>query len=279
MLALSSIYQPITAQPFLNDETYTEIQPCEALRPYIRCFWGTRNPLSNGASVVTKDKLVIPDTCMDIIFDIHGHNNTHDSTFVGISDTAFMTKAEDVTPAISRFAIRFYSWAVPLFSDESMRNVFNSYHRPEAYFHNFERDILDILMDNPFILDRVDKAQQYLMKRINPDQQNHNVLNAIYKILKSQGSIKMTELSGYTSVSQRQLERLFSEYVGVSPKKLSALVRYQYLWQDVLHHPYFNIQDEVFKYGYTDQSHLLNDFKKYHKMSLADARKFAHATR
>ncbi len=44
MFKLNNIYRPITAQPFLSDQAYTEIQPCEALKPYICCFWGTRKP-------------------------------------------------------------------------------------------------------------------------------------------------------------------------------------------------------------------------------------------
>ena len=36
---------PITAEPFRDSQTYTEILPCDALRPYVRCFWGTREPV------------------------------------------------------------------------------------------------------------------------------------------------------------------------------------------------------------------------------------------
>ncbi len=59
------IYRPITATPFLNDETYCEIAPCEALNPYIRCFWGAKKTL---VSLCKNEEfgLVIPDTCMDI---------------------------------------------------------------------------------------------------------------------------------------------------------------------------------------------------------------------
>lgn len=274
MLTLNNIYRPITAQPFLRDASYTEIQPCEALKPYICCFWGTRKPNSSINSTEIKDKLVIPDTCMDIIFNINMDKNELDGLFAGICDTAFMDNAKNETPNMSCFAIRFYSWAVPLFSDESMKLTLNSFFEVEAFFKNFKRDLYDILIGNPIINDRVDKVQQYLINRIDPNKQNNNVLNAIYKVLKSKGTANISELASFTAVSQRQLERLFIEYVGVSPKKLSGLVRYQYLWQDILFDKSFNIHDGVYKYGYTDQSHLLNDFKKYHSMSLMDARIF-----
>lgn len=42
----------------------------------------------------------------------------------------------------------------------------------------------------------------------------------------------MLDLKQGTLIGERQLERLFSEYVGVSPKSLASMVRYQYLWSD-----------------------------------------------
>lgn len=280
MFKLNNIYRPITAQPFLNDEAYTEIQPCGALKPYICCFWGTRKTYSSFTSTdEIKDKLVIPDTCMDIIFNINTDKNELDGFFAGLSDTTFVDKTKNVSTSMSCFAIRFYCWAVFLFSDESMKHVLNSYVEVEDYFKNFKSDLYDILISNQLFLDRVDKVQQYLIKKINNDRQNNNIMNCVYKILKSKGTANISELAGFTAVSQRQLERLFLEYVGVSPKKLSGLVRYQYLWRDILYNTNLNIHDSVCKYGYTDQSHLLNDFKKYHSLSPSDARIFAYKTR
>lgn len=279
MFKLNNIYRPITAQPFLYDEYYTEIQPCEALKPYICCFWGTQKPYSNITSTQIKDKLVIPDTCMDIIFNINTDKNELDGFFAGLSDTTFIDRAKNVSSSMSCFAIRFYCWAVLLFSDESMKHVLNSFVEVEDYFKNFKRDLYDILIRNQLFHDRADRVQQYLIKKINHDKQNNNIMNSVYKILKSKGTANISELAGFTAVSQRQLERLFLENIGVSPKKLSGLVRYQYLWQDILYNTNLNIHDSVCKYGYTDQSHLLNDFKKYHTLSTADARIFAYKNR
>ena len=65
------------------------------------------------------------------------------------------------------------------------------------------------------------------------------------------------------------------EYVGVSPKSLASLVRYQYLWNDIVYNRQLDILDAVCKYGYSDQAHLCHDFKKYHSMNIADAKKYA----
>jgi AraC-like DNA-binding protein len=83
------------------------------------------------------------------------------------------------------------------------------------------------------------------------------------------------EMCSYTVVSQRQLERLFLDYVGTTPKKISNLVRYQNVLYDLIYSNEFQVQDMVDKYKFTDQSHLLNEFKKYHSMTLKQAKNFA----
>lgn len=279
MFTLSNLYRPITAQPFINNETYIEIPPCEELKPYICCFWGIPKPYTSIAISEAKHDLVIPDTCMDIIFNIDMDKNELRGMFSGINDTPFHAYSNSASATISCFAIRFYFWAVPLFCDECMNKALNSYSETETYFKNLKRDFQDILINYPLITDRIVKAEQYLLKKLNLNRQNDNIMNAVYKLLKSKGTASISKLAEYTTVSQRQLERLFLEYIGISPKNLSRLIRYQYLWQDILNSSNINVQDAVFKYGYTDQSHLLNDFKKHHTMTPKEARTFAYKRR
>ncbi len=279
MYKLNSIYRPVTAQPFLNDKTYTELQPCKPLSPYICCFWGTQGHTPDVVSICERDIFVIPDTCMDIIFSVNMDKHEVNALFAGISDNTFRDKIHTGTSSISCFAIRFFCWAVPLFSHDSMKYALNSYVETEVYFTNLKRDIQDILMDNPLITDRAAKVEQYLLKILDLNKQNNNVMNAVYKILEAKGALTSAEISNYTAVGQRQLERLFLEFMGVSPQKLSKLVRFQFLWQDILFEKNFNMQDCVCKYTYSDQSHLLNDFRRYHTLSPGDARMFAYKTR
>ena len=68
------IYHPLTATPLKRNIAYTELTPCKELHSYIRCYWGTENPL---IQIENNDspKLVIPDTCVDIIYHIDYTDN------------------------------------------------------------------------------------------------------------------------------------------------------------------------------------------------------------
>ena len=74
-MELYKIYNPITAAPFKCTADYMEFAPCDALKPYIRCFWGSREPVTQDKNTVSATGLVTPDTCMDIIFKVDYTNN------------------------------------------------------------------------------------------------------------------------------------------------------------------------------------------------------------
>lgn len=88
---LHRLYHPITAAPFIHNEVYAEYEPCEALKPYIRCFWGSRMPYRTDAQDFLRSQIIIPDTCVDIIFRVYSADNRIVGTFCGIDDRTFLS--------------------------------------------------------------------------------------------------------------------------------------------------------------------------------------------
>lgn len=114
-----------------------------------------------------------------------------------------------------------------------------------------------------------------MLKSLSDRRGNKIVDNVISYILDNRGFGEISGLAREFFVSTRQMERLFHEYIGIAPKKLSNLIRYQFLWRDILYEPRFDVLNAVHKYGYTDQSHLAREFKKYHSMNIRSARTLA----
>ncbi|MBD5453450.1 MAG: AraC family transcriptional regulator, partial [Lachnospiraceae bacterium] len=85
-MELYKIYNPITANPFKCTGDYMEFAPCDALKPYIRCFWGSMEPVIRNETNATTTSLVTPDTCTDIIFTVDFTNNKIENSFCGIDD-------------------------------------------------------------------------------------------------------------------------------------------------------------------------------------------------
>ncbi|MBQ4581392.1 MAG: helix-turn-helix transcriptional regulator [Clostridia bacterium] len=274
MRTLTQLYYPITGTPFQQDETYREAAPCLALRPYIRCFWGSERPLPGKPS--DTEGLVIPDTCMDIIFHIDYANNRISSTFCTLDERSYRTPGcTDEGGLSATFAIRFYAWTACLFAEDSLRASANSHFPVDAFFRRIERALLPVLFEETTLEGKICAAEPVLLSLVRPDKADTAVLDAVHHMLITDGRARIGEISAALALSPRQLERRFDAMLGVSPKTFSSLLRYQRLWQDMVLSPRFNALDAVDKYGFTDQAHLLSDFRKRHLMSPKEALEFA----
>lgn len=273
----NDIYNPVTALPFQCDDTYIEIKPCSELRPYIKCFWGSGKPYKKLKTDIKSEHLVIPDTCMDIIFDVNFTENKISNSFCTLDDRAYsILYPNDKEEFVSTFAIRFYAWGAAFFSDSSLKGTKNSVYDVDCFFSRLKSAIEPKLFEIADIYKRIDLVQRYLLSSIHLKRCNNTVNDALAEILLKKCNLKIDSLAKSVFTSSRQLERLFDEYLGASPKKLSSLVRYQYLWNEIVFSQNVNLSDLTMKYGYSDQAHLLNDFKRYHNMSISQAKNYAY---
>ncbi|WP_232381202.1 helix-turn-helix domain-containing protein [Paenibacillus tianjinensis] len=273
MYNLAKLYYPITARP----DGAGEFTPCKALQPYIRCFWGTTGGPDGQTRELTAQpdtlpgplttrEMIIPDTCMDIIWEWDAATGEAGGIFCGINDTPFEVEASGMAEPRVRFAIRFHFWAVHLFADDHLKDVLNYSGEVDQYFRSFRRELGDRLPGTRTLGDRIAAAEHYLLRRLDQARMSNNgLMNAIHTILHHKGVVAASGLESSTGLSSRQLERLFREYIGISPKKTADLVRFQNVWLNLCHpSPHIrNVQDLVYAYGYSHQSHLNNSFKRY----------------
>lgn len=257
----SVLYQPITATPFRRDRSYLEAPPGAALRPFVRCFW-RQLPRPAGEEAI----LVIPDTCVDIIFHVHEGAVSH--LFCAMYDRPFFSES---APQRDTFAIRFYPWAAAFFCEDTLAGSRNQTFDAGHHFPSLTRALSRMLLETEGFDMRCERAEAILLKRLRPDAPPPLFLNAVYETLLSEGRLRVNALAQSVHVGARQLERLFDAYVGVSPKQFASMVRYQCLWREAALSERFNVQDAVERYGFTDQAHLLHQFKAYHSLPLAQA--------
>lgn len=275
-MKLHRIYTPLTAAPFRRTEEYMEFAPCDVLKPYIRCFWGSRRAVTREETAADALDIVIPDTCMDIIYTVDFTNNRIENRFCGIDDRTFATCADrSAKRVIFVFAIRFYPWGAALFAEESLRGTRNAFLDAGCHFPKIKKEIENHLFEAHDMSQFIPVAERILQRHLQDRHQNASVFQAVASILENRGNVQMEALRQDSFVGSRQLERLFLEYVGVSPKSLAAMVRHQYVWGELLRSRSFHMADAVYRYGYADQAHLCHDFKKYHSMNMAAARAYA----
>jgi AraC-like DNA-binding protein len=109
---------------------------------------------------------------------------------------------------------------------------------------------------------RIDAITEYLSRNV-PMIDDRPINSAVEKILSSNGTISVTEICRDSGCSERQLERLFRKYVGLSPKLYSRIVRFAYIFQNMQGSKKMNGSELGIASGYYDQSHFIRNFKDF----------------
>ena len=86
---------------------------------------------------------------------------------------------------------------------------------------------------------------------------------AISLIYRQNGNAHVANILNSLPITERQLERKFNDYVGVSPKRFIDIVRFQgFLKALQVHSSDKSVDEIVYRCGYYDQAHLNKYFKK-----------------
>lgn len=86
--------------------------------------------------------------------------------------------------------------------------------------------------------------------------------NAIASIYRCNGNISVNELVIASGLSNRHFSRVFSEIVGVPPKYFCKVIQLNSIFEVINTSDTNNLLQLALEYGYYDQAHFINDFKK-----------------
>lgn len=81
-------------------------------------------------------------------------------------------------------------------------------------------------------------------------------------IFNSNGMVSVSEMAQAVSLGERQLERLFKKYIGLSPKYYARIIRFNYIFQ-LIKSEKSTWAEIVYQSGYYDQSHFIRNFKAF----------------
>lgn len=122
------------------------------------------------------------------------------------------------------------------------------------------REVIGLLRQQDWAAAREALEASLLARAAEQDEPGVGV-RAARQIYTSLGNVQVTELAGSLAVSPRTLERQFAQQVGVSPKTLARVVRFDEMNSRIRLNPAVSMADLSFELGFFDQSHLINEFK------------------
>lgn len=241
---------------------YKEIQPSHILSKYIKCFW-----ILEGYDPYPSKERILPDGRIELMFhygDLFKQNNNELSyrSFV----TGQITQSIEIEPPAKTgiVGVRFLANGAEAFLQLPIHQLTNIDISTHDLFGRSGKELEEKIMCSKSNAERISILEGFLLKRLTSHKQfDFFIQDCIEKITLSHGQVSMDTLAGNYKISNRQLERKFTNLVGISPKLLSRIVRFQNVFNLVKNNQINSLSTLSYEGGYYDQAHFIRDFKEF----------------
>ncbi|MBS1663243.1 MAG: AraC family transcriptional regulator [Bacteroidetes bacterium] len=241
---------------------HQEFEPPEELRDAIKCFW--YNSKDFGEQQTSFE--VMPDGYAEIIFHFGGSCSiSYDgglkplpSPFMmGLLDQPVLFYTQNRLEII---AIRCFPWTVfDLLGLPSGKDRVRIFEHPIARLH----PILEKWVHAGKIEEALAQVKQYFLDARSHVAIDSMLFKAGVAMSKANGTIPVSQVAAAANATVRTLERNFKQSSGHTVKDVSALMRFEQVRNRLWTHPESSLAGLAYELGYTDQSHLSREFKRY----------------
>ena len=108
-----------------------------------------------------------------------------------------------------------------------------------------------------------DLLESFLVARLAGKEIDRRVCLALHLIQQSRGALRVSEIARRCGISCRQLERLLGTWVGISPKPLARIARFQAALVSAGEQPASEWAYVAAEQNYVDQAHLIHEFSEF----------------
>ena len=253
---------------------YREIKPSPSLRPFVECFWTLEGGTSEGrtsaggGSAAAAPERILPDGCVELILNfgdrffqhVEGKPQLQPRNFV----VGQMTGPILISPSgsVELLSIRFQPGGTRPFFSEPAHELTDTVVDLGNFSNTFERDVLNVCAHCRTLAGKIAAADAYLCDRLGKSEADVQLIKLATSIIDRRGLVSVDQLASSAGVSSRQLERRFLREVGIGPKLLARIVRFQQVFRAVeqCDSAWAEVAVEC---GYYDQAHLIRDFNQF----------------
>jgi transcriptional regulator GlxA family with amidase domain len=106
-------------------------------------------------------------------------------------------------------------------------------------------------------------VEKFLLRQMERVRARPRLDAAVSEIIRNQGQARVRDLAAQLSWSIRQLEREFQAAVGITPKSLARVIRFQNLLRLVGENALREWAGMAVAVGYADQPHMTREFREF----------------
>jgi len=241
---------------------HQEFEAPEALRDTIKCFWYNRGDFGAEASSFQ----VLPDGYAEIIFHFgggcsvvyNGNLQPLPSPFMmGLLNAPVLFHTENRLEVIG---VRCFPWTVfDLLGLPAVKASVHIFEHPVARLQS----TLNKWIQVGNIAEAIAEVKQYFLHTRSQIAVDSMLFKAGIAMSKARGTMPVSEVAAAAHATVRTLERNFKQSSGHTVKDVSSLMRFEQVRNQLGLYPDSNIAGLAHELGYTDQSHLSREFKRY----------------
>jgi len=241
---------------------HQEFEPPEELQDTIKCFWYNSRDFGELQSGFE----VVPDGYAEIIFYFGSHCSISYKGALQPLPSPFMVGLLNqpvlfyTRNRLEIIGIRCFPWTVfDLLGLPSGKDAVRIVEHPIAKLQS----TLSKCVQAERIDEAVAQVKQYFMNAQSRVASDSMLFKAGVAMRGANGTMPVSQVAAAAHATVRTLERKFKQSSGYSVKDVSGLMRFEQVRNQLWLNPDSNLAGLAHELGYTDQSHLSREFKRY----------------
>lgn len=244
---------------------YSEITSRPPLNRFVECFWTLEG---DGPSAGGTPERILPDGCVELILNFGDRFSQHQNNQRELQPRHFLVGQMSgpilISPngAVQLLGIRFHPGGTAPFLRVPMNDLTDQIAELGSLSSELERELLIVSEDLSSLRERTTAIESVLMARLLRGSHHSFAIKLAARIVESAGCVSVDQLATAAGISSRQLERRFLREIGLGPKLLGRILRFQQVFRAVerVDSAWASIAVEC---GYYDQAHLIRDFTQF----------------
>lgn len=240
------------------------------LKGYIEKIWLFE---SSGRVPEVDMKIIVPNGMIKLVIPfrngLSGARNgyyrlskVNEITLIGICDVPFIVDAEH-DAASGTIGVEFSPLGAYRFFKFRQSEMKNQIYSLADVLGNIAKKTEEIIANAENVEEKIEVLQHFLCDIFTKNKSDLIFDYCVKKIKTSKGSISIKQLERETGYSCRWLNMKFDEKIGVSPKNLCSITRFQFYYQALAQNSKEIFMQKEFYNLYYDQAHFIKEFKRF----------------
>jgi AraC-like DNA-binding protein len=238
---------------------YSTIIPDSQLKTVVECYWCV-------TGIDTEQQKIIPDGFPEMIFHLgDSYEIFDDNKQPGLQEKILISgqisRAIVLRPTGKSdvFGIKFKPsgmWKVLQVDMNTLKDSVVGYSANKSLQELYQQ------LKTASAKARIRSVEKFFLSKLSEDAFENEIDPILTTIEKRKGDVSIEELCSHHAITQRKLQRIFQQRVGITAKQYARITRFKTVYS-LLQKPSLTKADSVYLSGYFDQPHFNKEFREF----------------